>query len=65
MSSKLKALEDLRDQIKQGNVRNSDTSGHQRMFFTSVDGKKVSITDPGALEAVEARIAALAEVSNG
>lgn len=65
MFVKLKALQVLRDQIKQGKVSNSDVSGNQRMFITSVEGKKIALTDPDALEAIEARIAALEDVSNG
>lgn len=65
MTAKLKALGDLRDQIKGGNISNSDTSGHQRMFITDVKGQKVAITSPDALEAVETRIAELKKVSGG
>lgn len=57
MTQKLKALEDLRDQIKSGRV-NPTKEEHKRMHFLDVNGEKVSITEARALEALEERIAA-------
>ena len=58
MSTKLKSLQDLRDQIKSGRV-NPTKEEHKRQHFLDVNGEKVSITDERALEALEERIAAL------
>lgn len=58
MSTKFKALQDLRDQIKSGRV-NPSKEEHKRQYFLDVGGNKVSITDERALEALEERIAAL------
>ena len=63
MTAKLKALQDLRDQIKTGRV-NPTKEEHKRQYFLDVNGEKVSITDERALEALDARIAAL-DVSAG
>ena len=62
MTSKLKALEDLRDRIKQGRLSDRD---HARLYFHDVNGRKVFVTSDNALEAIEARIEAEKDVSEG
>lgn len=57
MNKKIQALATLRDQIKKGRV-NPNKQEHQRQYFLDVDGEKVYITEPRALEAIDARIAA-------
>lgn len=53
MSNKVKLLENLRDQIKAGRVSQSK---HAQQYFLDKDGKKVYVTDEGALDAINERI---------
>lgn len=58
MQAKLKSLQDLRDQIKAGSF---NARKHSRHFFEDINGNRVFVTADNALEAIEARIAALEE----
>lgn len=53
MSTKIKLLEELRDQIQAGKF---SASRHQSQFFEDVHGERVSVTSKEALEKINERI---------
>jgi hypothetical protein len=61
--NKQKRLEDIRDAIKSGNVRNKPDVARQRIQDT--DGRYVSIKDDDILEVIDRRLAAITEEANG